>query len=427
MDTILKIAPDALRSDVRNARRHSKAQIRKIADSIKAFGFVVPILVDEDRTIIAGHGRLAAAKLLGLDTVPVIEVHGLSPTKRRALAIADNRIPQLATWDRRKLALELPELRDFLTNEALMISVTGFQPTAVDRIEAAYSIETGEGDQDDNRLDKAWLTGDLVSKPGDIWCLNNHRLMCAEPRQRDDLGYLMEGRSATLALLNPPQIAKPPQQDARQVSHQQIIASLTEIFSATAAVSRSGAVHVVASDWRHLGDLLRAADSVYGEPLNIAACVASAIKRRGEPHEFCEFVTLFGVGDQSERTAHDRASPTWQSQVWRHQAMGGYPCRQSRGLPAHAMPKPIGTVREQLEALTSPDDIVLDVYSGFGTTFIAAERLGRRCFGLDREPRFVDLAIRRWQAATREKAVHEQTGLTFDETVQSAYPTPIAA
>lgn len=152
MDTILKIAPDALRSDVRNARRHSKAQIRKIADSIKAFGFVVPILVDEDRTIIAGHGRLAAAKLLGLDTVPVIEVHGLSPTKRRALAIADNRIPQLATWDRRKLALELPELRDFLTDEALMISVTGFQPTAVDRIEAAYSIETGEGDQDDNRL-----------------------------------------------------------------------------------------------------------------------------------------------------------------------------------------------------------------------------------------------------------------------------------
>ena len=131
-------AIDALKPNARNARTHSKKQIRQIADSIAAFGFVVPIVVDEGGIIIAGHGRYAAAKLLGLRQVPVLEVQGLSETKRRALAIADNKIAENAGWNRELLAVELPELAEILVVEGLDIAITGFAPVEIDQLTADF-------------------------------------------------------------------------------------------------------------------------------------------------------------------------------------------------------------------------------------------------------------------------------------------------
>src|SRR5262249_7152514 len=142
MATIHWADVNALKPNPRNARTHSKKQIRQIADSISAFGFLTPVLVDEDYVIIAGHGRYAAAKLLGLGQVPAIEVRGLSVAKRRALALADNKIAENAGWDRAALATELPELAELLVEIELDIAITGFLPVEIDQITADHEEDS---------------------------------------------------------------------------------------------------------------------------------------------------------------------------------------------------------------------------------------------------------------------------------------------
>src|SRR6516164_10391524 len=163
----------------RNARTHSRKQVRQIADSIKAFDFVVPILIDDDGVIIAGHGRYAAAKLLGLKQVPTIKVTGLSQAKRRALALADNRIAESAGWDRELLAIELPELAEILAVEGLDISITGFSPIEVDQITTDFEDDSSDPD---DAIDPNWTKSVPVSKPGDLWQLGKHRLLCGDGR-----------------------------------------------------------------------------------------------------------------------------------------------------------------------------------------------------------------------------------------------------
>jgi len=199
--TIEWIAVDALKPNARNARTHSRKQIRQIADSIAAFGFLVPILVDEGRVVIAGHGRYAAAKLLGLKQVPAIEVRDLSEAKRRALALADNKIAENAGWDRELLSAELPELAELLVAEGLEISITGFAPVEIDQLTADF--EDDPADPADT-VDPRWATAAPVTRPGDLWQLGHHRLLCGDARGADDLARLMGGAQAAMAFLDPP-------------------------------------------------------------------------------------------------------------------------------------------------------------------------------------------------------------------------------
>src|SRR5258708_29862716 len=201
MIDIFWIAIDKLTPNVRNARTHSRKQIRQIADSIAAFGFVVPILIDDSGVIIAGHGRYAAAKLLGLKEVPAIKVQGLSEAKRRALALADNKIAENAGWDRDILAVELPELAEILVLERPDVSITGFSPIEIDQL--AVDFEQDASDPDD-AIDPEWTTAAPVSKPGDLWELGKHRLLCGDARNADHVARLMGDTRAAMAFLDPP-------------------------------------------------------------------------------------------------------------------------------------------------------------------------------------------------------------------------------
>jgi ParB-like nuclease domain len=201
MPTIESIAVDALKPNARNARTHSRKQIRQIADSIATFGFLVPILVDEGRVVIAGHGRYAAAKLLGLKQVPAIEVRDLSEAKRRALALADNKIADNAGWDRDLLAAELPELAELLVVEGLDISITGFAPVEIDQLTADF--EDDPSDPADT-VNPGWATAAVVTRRVDFWHLGHHRLLCGDARGADELARLMGGGQAAMAFLDPP-------------------------------------------------------------------------------------------------------------------------------------------------------------------------------------------------------------------------------
>ena len=246
------IAVDALKPNTRNARTHSKKQIRQIADSIAAFGFLVPILIDDGSNVIAGGGRYAAAVLLGLQEVPVIRVEGLSNAKRRALALADNKIAQNAGWDREVLASELPELAELLIVENLDISITGFAPVEIDQI--ATDFEDDPSDPAD-AVDPEWTNDAALSRRGDLWELGQHRLLCGDARNADDLARLLGRARAAMAFLDPPYNVRVRDIVGRgQIKHAEFamasgelsrtsfVEFLQQSLAAAAAVSRDGAI-----------------------------------------------------------------------------------------------------------------------------------------------------------------------------------------
>src|SRR5262249_47471908 len=275
MIAIQWIAVDALKPHARNARTHSKKQIRQIADSIATFGFLVPLLIDDGGVIIAGHGRYDAAVLLGLHEVPVIRVEGLSEAKRRALALADNKIAQNAGWDRELLASELPELAELLIVENLDISITGFAPVEIDQI--AIDFEDNPSDPADT-VDPQWTNGAPLSSRGDLWQLGHHRLLCGDARNADDLARLLGQARAAMAFLDPPYNVRVRDIVGRgQIKHSEFamasgelsrasfVEFLQQSLAAATTVSRDGAIHFVCMDWRHLGELLEASGLVYDE------------------------------------------------------------------------------------------------------------------------------------------------------------------
>jgi DNA modification methylase len=426
MTALQLIGLDALKPNARNARTHSKKQIQQIAQSIRAFGFLVPILIDEDHTILAGHGRYAAARSLGLTEVPVVEVRGLSATKKRALALADNKIAGNAGWDREILALELPELAELLVVEDLDISVTGFAAVEIDQI--AVDFEEDATDPAD-ALDADWAVAAPVSKPGDLWRLGNHRLVCGDARKEDDLVLLMEEDRAAMAFLDPPFNVRVRDIVGRgQVKHQefamasgelsrsQFVEFLTNSLGAVASISRPGAVHYVCMDWRHMAELLEAGQATYREILNLAVWVKSNAGQGSFYRSQHELIGIFRVGDAAhlnnvELGRHGRS----RSNVWHYAGVNTFRAGRMDDLKSHPTVKPVALIADAMRDCTRRGDIVVDTFSGSGTTILAAERVGRRAFALEIEPRFVDVAIRRWQAFTRKDAIHVESGRCFDE------------
>jgi DNA modification methylase len=417
---------DKLTPNKRNARTHSRRQIRKIADSISAFGFVVPILIDEGGNIIAGHGRYAAAHLLGLKQVPVIEVQGLSEAKRRALALADNKIAEGAGWNREILAAELPELATLLVVEGLDISISGFAPVEIDQITTDF--EENSSDPDDS-IDPEWTTAAPVSKPGELWQLGNHRLLCGDARSANDLARLMETTRASMAFLDPPYNVRVRDIVGRgqikhaefamasgELSRAEFVAFLESTLGQAVAVSHEGAVHFVAMDWRHIGELFEAGHKVYGEILNLAVWVKSNAGQGSFYRSQHELVGVFRVGEAAhlnniELGRHGRS----RSNVWHYSGVNTFRAGRLEELKSHPTVKPIALVTDAMKDCTRRGDVVLDTFCGSGTTILAAERVGRRAYTLELEPQFVDVAIRRWQAFSRRDAIHVETGVSFDE------------
>jgi DNA methylase/ParB-like nuclease domain len=409
--SVQQLSISQIKPNSRNVRTHSAKQIRQIADSIIAFGFTSPVLVSEDGELIAGHGRCAAAKQLGLDKIPAVIVAELSPAKRRALAIADNKIAQNAKWDRERLAIEIPELADLLNAEGLDVAVLGFEPAEVDHIQT--DLEHHAANPQD-RIDPKWGEAVAVSMPGDLWLLGDHKLLCGDARCTADVARLMAGCRADLAFLDP-QCGKDTEHCEsalanRDMSSPDFVGFLSSTLNAAAAVSRSGALHFVCMDWGHIVELMAAAEPIYGRAIDVAVWeqpkAGPASLYRGQ----LEFIGVFGVGKAPRLEIPPGRHKRSRSNVWHYAAVNG-------AMDAlHPTAKPVALVADAIKDGTRKGDVVLDIFAGPGTTIMAAQRVGRQARALEVEPRLVDVAIRRWQAGTRRDAVHAESGLSFDET-----------
>jgi ParB-like chromosome segregation protein Spo0J len=409
----------------RNARTHSKAQIAQIENSIRAFGFVVPLVVDGGRTILAGHGRYEAAKKMGLAEVPVVRIEGLSETKRRAFALADNKIAENAGWDRKLLAAELPELRELLVAENLDIEITGFAPVEIDQI----LVDFEENSSDPLDEFDAEAAGPPKSQPGDLWHLGPHRLWCGDARDAESLRRILGDSRAAMAFLDPPYNVKVKDVVGRgRIKHSEFAMASGELRSdefvkflqdslgAAAAVSREGAVHFACMDWRHVDALIEAGGTVYGAMLNLAVWVKSNAGQGSFYRSQHELVGVFRVGggphlNNVELGRHGRS----RSNVWHYAGVNSFRAGRLDDLRSHPTVKPIGLISDAIKDCTRRGDIVIDTFSGSGTTILAAERTGRAAVCAEIEPRFVDLAIRRWQDFTGKDAIHAKTGQCFSE------------
>jgi DNA modification methylase len=413
-----------LRPNKRNARTHPKKQIRQIASSVQRFGWTYPILIDENGVILAGHGRYEAALLLDLQEVPVIVVAGLSDAEKRALALADNKIAANAGWDRTVLAAELGELAVLLPECDLNIEITGFETAEIDTL---------MGDLVDREQDPAddipVLASQPVSHSGDLWMLGKHRLICGDARQARDVSKLMGGDCAAMAFTDPPYNVRISSIQGRgkirhrefvaasgELSREEFIRFLADCLSLAAKHSAEGSIHFVFMDWRHCDEMLAAGEQVYGELKNLVVWVKTNAGQGTFYRSQHELIFVFKNGDAPhinnfELGQHGRS----RSNVWTYAGVNTFRAGRLDDLSAHPTTKPVGLVADAMRDCSRRGDIVLDPFMGSGTTILAAERVGRRGYGLELDPLYVDAAVRRWQAFTKRDAILAGTNTTFDE------------
>ena len=413
-----------LHPDPRNSRIHSKRQLKHLAQSIQAFGFNVPVLIDANDCVLAGHGRLLAAQDLGIDRVPTLRLEHLTPEQARAFQIADNRLTELATWDEPSLAEQLRELA--AVNLDFNIEATGFTVGEIDlRIEgldgALAAVDSADTVPDIETLS--------VSAVGDLWHLGDHRLFCGSALEAGAYQALMNGVKAAMVFTDPPYNVPIDgfvggKGKIRHREFEMAVGEMTpkefETFLATAfghLVSNSvdGSLHFVCMDWRHMGELLAAGQIPYTELKNL--CVWSK-DRAGmgslyrSQHELV-FVFKQGKGRHRNNVELGR-NGRHRSNIWNYPAIVSERKGEEGDLLAmHPTVKPIRLVADAILDASARGDIILDPFLGSGTTLMACQRVGRVCRGIELDPLYIDAAVRRWQRDTGEAAVHVASGQTF--------------
>jgi DNA modification methylase len=411
-----------LEANSRNARTHDNAQISKLADAIRTFGFTVPILIDEVDRIIAGHGRAAAARVLGLVDVPTIRLNYLSPAEKRAYAIADNRLAELAGWDREILALEFQELGilDF------DLSLTGFEVRDIDLI----LDEQGTGMRPEAPI-AAPNYAKCVARPGDLWLLGEHRLYCGSALESVSYAALMGDERAAMAFTDSPYnvpvqghvsgLGQAQHREFAMASGEMSAAEFTTFlrtaFEHMAAWSAEGSLHFLCMDWRHMSELLTAASGPYSELKNL--CVWN--KDNGgmgslyrSKHELV-FVYKKGRGPHVNNVELGRNGRN-RTNVWDYAGQNTFHANRAGDLADHPTIKPTALVADAIRDVTRRGDLVLDPFVGSGTTILAAEVTGRCARAIELEPAYVDVAIRRWEELSGRPATLEATGSTFAQT-----------
>jgi DNA modification methylase len=420
---------DDLKPDPTNPRLHSKKQIRQIANSIEVFGFIVPILIDRDGKVIAGHGRLLACRELGITEAPTLCLDHLTPAQARAFMIADNRLTEIATWDDRLLAQQLKDLS--LLGLDFSLEVIGFEMGEIDLRIASLEDMPEQADDTADAVPELSL-GPPVSKLGDLWVLGRHRISCGNALDPDAFAALMGEERAAMVFTDPPYNVpidghasglgaihhRPFPMASGEMDEAEFAAFLGQSCRNLAAFSADGSLHYVCMDWRHLGELLAAGREAYGELKNLCVWVKDNAGMGSLYRSQHELVFVF----KQRRGSHRNNVQLGQfgrnrSNVWRYPGVNSFARCSEEGNPLalHPTVKPAAMVEDAILDCSARGDIVLDAFLGSGTTVIAAERIGRRCYGLDLDSAYVDTTIRRWQALTGESAHHAVSGRSFDD------------
>lgn len=408
-----------------NARTHSKKQIKQIAHSIGTFGFTNPILIDDRLTILAGHGRWAAAKLCGLTKVPCVVLSRMTASQKRAYVIADNKLAENAGWDKEILALEIQDL--IRCDPEFDIGLVGFEIAEVDILIEGLRPE----EPIDQRADQLPAIKELsVTRRGDLWALGEHRLFCGSSLEKSSFDAVMGGEEASMVFTDPPYnvpiagnvtgLGKADHREfamgSGEMSPAQFSDFLATAFRHLTHYSADGSIHFICMDWRHVQELQSAARGYYTELKNLCIWV----KTNGGMGTFYrsrhELVFAYKNGtaphlNSFELGQHGRN----RSNVWQYAGLNSFGSGRDGELALHPTVKPVALIADAIKDVSKRGGVVLDCFGGSGSTLIAAHQTGRRARLIELDPIYVDRTIRRWQTYAKDDAVMTATGQTFAE------------
>jgi DNA modification methylase len=419
----------------RNARTHSKRQIRQIAESIRKFGFNNPVLTDDKLQIIAGHGRVEAARLLGVTMVPTVRLSHLGETERRAYVIADNALATKAGWDREILAIEMQGLIEL----GFEVELTGFETAEIDLIVEGLQEATSEAASPEDLVSEPH-SGPIVSRTGDLWLLGSHRLLCGDSRSRDAYLALMGDDKADLIFTDPPYNVRIDGHVSGlgRVQHREFAMAsgemtegefqrfLTQVLGAAVHASRDGSLHYICMDWRHLLDVLSVGQALYGAFVNL--CVWN--KNNGGMGSFYrskhELVLVFKAGEGAHtNTVELGRHGRYRTNVWDYAGVNTFRRGRLDDLAMHPTVKPVALIADAIKDASRRSDLVLDPFCGSGSTIVAAEKTGRRARALEIDPQYIDVAVRRWQQFTGKRANLEASGASFEDVAEQRKETAL--
>ena len=415
---------DTLTEYPNNPRHHDTKQLIKIQNSIEKFGFINPILVDEHNEIIAGHARLAAARLAHLPQVPVIRLEHLSTAQKKAYRIADNKLAELGTWSIENLQLEFQELEKLDLDFSL--GITGFDMGDIDLI-----LEGKEAKADPKANNIPFIPdNEVVTREGDIWILGEHRIICGNSLQKETLSPLMEDKKADMVFTDPPYNVKinghvcgagnVQHKEFKFASGEMTVEEFTQFlktsFELLCMFSKDGSLHYICMDWRHIKEIMTAAE-VYDQFKNLCVWRKDNAGMGSFYRSQHELIFMFKHGKEPhinnvELGIHGR----YRTNVWNYAGVNTPSAENAEKRAMHPTVKPVELIKDAILDASNRGGVVLDTFLGSGSTLIAAEKAGRICYGVELEPKYVDTAIRRYESLGEKYiAIHAASGKTYQE------------
>lgn len=422
---VIKVTPDRLEPPLRLLRIHDERQMSAIRASIRAFGFLNPILIDAEHRIICGHARWLAAKDLGLATVPVIQVRHMSKEQVRLYRMAENRTGELAEWDEDALRLELGELLDLTLDIDVSIELSGFSMSEIDDRLVPH---VGGGGSDEVVCNPA-----PVTRAGDVWLLGDHRLLCGDALIEENYTILMGEDRAQMVFSDAPYNLPTKafsgkgkaqfsnfQMAAGEMSREEFTQFLASAFDLSARFSQDGAIHFQCMDWKHQREMLEAGEAVYGELKNLVIWD----KGKGGMGSFYrsqhEMIYVWKVGDARPINNFGLGDTgRYRTNVWAYRGNNTFHAGRDEELATHPTVKPMALVADAMRDCSHRGGIVLDCFGGSGTTLLAAEQTGRRARLIEIDPGYCNATIERWQKMTGRDAVLSSTGQTWRDVAQA--------
>lgn len=411
-----------------NPKLHNKAQVAKIRESIRKFGFINPVLLDENMEIIAEHGRVAAATEAGMTDVPAIILSHLTDAQKRAYRIADNKLTELGKWSVELLKLELEKIES--SCEDMDLSVTGFDSIELDTM---FNADTTKAADAKTNAVPYIPENEIITRPDDIWQIGPHRIICGNSLDTDTFTNLMGNDLADMILQDPP-FNVPVNGHvcgAGTVKHKEFVMASGEMspdefteflrqnFALCAKFSRSGALHYNFMDWRHKGEIVAAGRASFTDFINMCVWVKSSGGMGSlyrSQHELC-FIFRNGKVSHTNNVELGRHG-RYRTNVWQYAGVNAFG-RHKGDIRMHPTVKPVEMLQDAILDVTRRGEIVLDSFLGSGSTLIAAHKAHRICRGIEYEPLYIDTTIRRFQNLFGIDAVHIQSGKTYNELLKA--------
>lgn len=414
----------SLKPDPRNPRVHTDKQVRQIAQSIESFGFNVPLLIDDQQQVIAGHGRLLAARKMGWDTIPTIKLGHLTEPQRAAFLIADNVLTERGTWNERLLGEQLKILSELELD--FNLEAIGFETPEIDLLIDGLNT-VPEADPDDR---VPAISGSPVTGLGDLWQLGKHRVLCGNSLVAAEYDRLLNGEKADVVVTDAPYNVpidghatgngSVRHREFAMASGEMSSVEFTDFLRKAMLLARdhstAGSLAYYFMDFRHMREILAAGYEVYTQLLNLCVWAKSNGGMGSFYRSAHELVFLFKNGTESHRNNVQLGKfGRNRTNVWNYPGANRFSRSDGEGnlLALHPTPKPVTLIADAIKDCTARADLVLDPFLGSGTAVIAAERTGRRCYGIELDPLYVDTIVRRWQQHTRLDAIHTETGQVF--------------